>query len=321
MIPGTRITDEDRRAATTVTTSGSGHKFEIQLGHLCNNRCVFCSSGQLTAMKIARAVPLEPIIEALEAARTAGAWHLTFLGGEPTTHKRFLDVLRKAIELGFEHIVIFTNGVMFPQPGFIDSVLALGRFEWRISIQGATDEAHVAVTGRAQSFQRILHGLGELQRHGQLVTANMCVNERSYRSLPAYPALLREYGVRQLHVDIVRPESTGERDQAYLREIMPRYSDMAPYYDGMLAGFDRWDPDFDVNVGNLPYCILPKWGSRIHHGGQETVTKSADATGLEDSMNKYEWHGSLRTYLPGCDECVFRARCTGIFRVYLQLHG
>ena len=106
-------------------------------------------------------------------------------------------------------------------------------------------------------------------------TANMCVNERSYRSLPEYPALLSEYGVRQLHVDIVRPESTGERDQAYLREIMPRYSDMAPYYDDMLAGFDRWDHDFDVNVGNLPYCILPKWGSRIHHGGQETVTKSA----------------------------------------------
>jgi MoaA/NifB/PqqE/SkfB family radical SAM enzyme len=321
MMGGTRISDEDRRAATTVTTSGSGHKFEIQLGHLCNNRCVFCSSGQLTAMKIARAVPLEPIIEALEAARAAGAWHLTFLGGEPTTHKRFLDALRKAVELGFEHIVIFTNGVMFPQPGFIDSVLALGRFEWRVSIQGATDEAHVATTGRPDSFRRILHGLGELQRHGQLVTANMCINERSYRSLPEYPALLKRYGVRQLHVDIVRPESTGERDQEYLREIMPRYSDMAPYYDEMLAGFERWDPDFDVNVGNLPYCILPKWGSRIHHGGQETVTKSADAVGLEDAMNKYEWHGSLRTYLPGCDECVFRPRCTGIFRVYLQLHG
>jgi len=321
MAAGTYITEEDRRAATTVTTSGSGHKFEIQLGHLCNNRCVFCSSGQLTAMKIARAVPLEPILEALEAARAAGAYHLTFLGGEPTTHKRFLEAVSKAVELGFEHIVIFTNGVMFPHPGFIDSVVALGRFEWRISIQGATDEAHVATTERADSFQRILYGLGELQRRGQLVTANMCVNERSYRSLPAYPELLAQYGVRQLHIDIVRPESTGERDQEYLRELMPRYSDMAPYYDEMLAGFDRWDQDFDVNVGNLPYCILPKWGSRIHHGGQETVTKSADATGLEEAMNKYEWHGSLRTYLPGCDACVFKSRCTGIFRVYLKLHG
>ncbi len=315
------ITEEDRRAAATVTSSGSGHRFEIQLGHLCNNRCVFCSSGQLTAMKIARPVPIEPVLEALEDARAAGATHLTFLGGEPTIHKRFLDALAKAVELGFEHIVIFTNGVMFPHPGFIESVVALGNFEWRISIQGANEEAHVATTERPQSFQRILHGLGELKRRGQLVTANMCVNDRSYRSLPDYPELIEKYGVTQLHVDIVRPESTGERNEEYLSEIMPRYSDMAPYYEEMLAGFEKWNPDFDINVGNLPYCILPKWGSRIHHGGQETVTKSSDGEGLEDEMNKYEWQASLRTHLPTCDSCVFRSRCTGIFRVYLELHG
>lgn len=315
------ISAEDRRAATNVTTSGSGHRFEIQLGHLCNNRCVFCSSGQMTAMKIARPVPLEPIVEALEQARAAGATHLTFLGGEPTIHKRFLDALKKAVELGFETIVIFTNGVMFTHPGFIDSVVALGNFEWRISIQGATDEAHVAVTGRAESFQRIVHGLGELQRRGQVVTTNMCVNERSYRSLPHYPELLNRYGVRQLHVDIVRPESTGEREESYLRDIMPRYSDMAPYYADMLDGFERWNPDFDINVGNLPYCVIPEWASRVHHGGQETVTKSSDSDGLEDAMNKYEWQTSLRTHLPGCADCVFRSRCTGIFRGYLALHG
>lgn len=315
------ITEEDRRAAVNVTASGHGHRFEIQLGHLCNNRCVFCSSGQLTAMKIARPVPLEPIVEALEQARAAGATHLTFLGGEPTIHKRFLEALAKAVELGFEHIVIFTNGVMFTHPGFIESVTALGRFEWRISIQGATEEAHVAVTGRDESFRRIVFGMDKLQRDGQLVTTNMCVNERSYRSLPHYPELIRTYGVRQLHVDIVRPESTGERDEAYLRDIMPRYSDMAPYYIEMLDGFERWNPEFDINVGNLPYCILPEWGSRVHHGGQETVTKSSDSDGLEDAMNKYEWQKSLRTHLPTCEPCVFRSRCTGIFRVYLEMHG
>lgn len=321
MLINSNITDEDVRAAAAVTISQSGHKFEIQLGHLCNNRCVFCSSGQLTAMKIARTVPIEPIIEALEEARAAGATHLTFLGGEPTLHKRFLDILAKAVELGFGHIVIFTNGVMFPHPGFIAAVTALGNFEWRISIQGATEEAHVAATGRADSFQRILHGLGELQRRGQLVTTNMCVNERSYRSLPHYPELLASYGVRQLHIDIVRPASTGERNESYLRDIMPRYSDMAPYYADMLAGFERSNPDFDVNVGNLPYCILPQWGSRIHHGGEQTITKSSDASGLEDSMNKYEWQSSLRMHLPTCEDCVFRSRCTGIFRVYLELYG
>jgi MoaA/NifB/PqqE/SkfB family radical SAM enzyme len=316
-----KLTEADRQAAVGVTTQRSGHKFEIQLGHLCNDRCNFCSSGQLSAMKVARPVPIASIITALEEARAAGASHLTFLGGEPTIHKRFLEAVAAACDLGFEHIVIFTNGVMFPHPGFIDSVTALGNFEWRISIQGATEEAHVATTGRPDSFRRILHGLRELQRRGQLVTSNMCANEQSYRSMPEYPELLGRYGVRQLHVDIIRPESIGERSETYLREIMPRYSDMAPFYAAMLDGFERRDPSFDINVGNLPYCILPAWGPYIHHGGEPTVTKSSDATSLEDAKNKYQWHASMRTHLPGCVECVFRPSCTGIFSAYLELYG
>jgi len=315
------LTEADRRAAVSVTTSRVGHKFEIQLGNLCNNRCNFCSSGKMSADKIAKPVPMEPVFEALEEARAAGARHLTFLGGEPTIHKRFVEAVAKARELGFEHIVIFTNGVMFPHPGFIDSITALGQFEWRVSIQGANEDAHVATTGRPDSFRRILHGLAELQRRGQTVTANMCVNTLSYRSLPEYPDLLAKYGVRQLHVDIVRPDSIGDRDEVYLREIMPRYSDMAPYYAAMLEGFERTNPDFDVNIGNLPYCILPAWGSHIHHGGETTVTRATDGDGSQKTFDKYDWHESLRTHLPGCADCVFRSSCTGIFRAYLAVHG
>ena len=68
MAAGTYISEEDRRAATTVTTSGSGHKFEIQLGHLCNNRCVFCVSGELTAQGKASGILLAILPYALLAA-------------------------------------------------------------------------------------------------------------------------------------------------------------------------------------------------------------------------------------------------------------
>lgn len=311
-----------RTEATTVTTSGRGLQFEIQLGHLCNNRCVFCSSGQLTAWKLARPIPVAPILAALEQARAAGARRVTFLGGEPTIHKSFLDSVRRAVELGFEEIVIFTNGVMFPHPGFIERVAALGaRIEWRVSIQGGNEAAHVEVTGRGDSFRRIETGLRLLRVLGQRVTANLCVNERSYRSLPDYPALVAEHGLRQLHVDIARPASTGPRDEATMREILPRYSDMAPYFRTMLERFETCLPGFDVNVGNVPYCVLPEWADRIHHGGEETVTQSCDAEGLEATVDKYEWHFSMRRHTPACEGCVFRARCSGVYAEYLAMHG
>lgn len=307
--------------ATTVTSHGDGHQFEIQLGHLCNNRCLFCSSGHLSELKIARTVARDPVIEAILHARAQGARRVTFLGGEPTIQKSFLPALEAAVGCGFEEVVIFTNGVMFPVEGFIERVVAMGRFEWRVSIQGGNEAAHVAVTQRPDSFRRIAHGLERLQALGQRVTANLCVNEASYRSLPDYPSLVARYGIRQLHVDVVRPASVGDRGEAHLRAIMPRYTDMAPWFDAMLSRFERDAPGFDVNVGNLPYCVLPAWAHHIHHGGEQTVTQSCDVEGLEVAVDKYGWHSSLRRHVAACEGCVFRAECSGVFGEYLALYG
>ena len=75
-----KLTEADRQAAVGVTSQRSGHKFEIQLGHLCNDRCNFCSSGQLTAMKVARPVPIESIITALREARAGWSAFYVIIG-------------------------------------------------------------------------------------------------------------------------------------------------------------------------------------------------------------------------------------------------
>jgi hypothetical protein len=321
------ISERDRQDASAVTVSGSGHVFEIQLGHMCNNRCVFCSSGMLTEQGLAKPVPLADIFAAVEQAKQTGAHRLIFLGGEPTLHRGFLPTLAHAVELGFDDIVIFTNGVLLPQPGFIDKVVALGNFEWRISIQGADEASHVAVTKREHSFSRIMTGLGELARRGQRVTMNMCVTAASYASLPGYPALVREHGIAQVHIDIIRPASTGRRSLMYFRDIMPRYSDMAPDLERMLEGFDGMDPpdrpgpSVEVTVGNLPHCVLRRWPRAVFHGGDATVTAAADKTGLEPDVDKYAWHAGMRRHVPACEGCVLRGDCTGVFETYLEVHG
>ena len=128
MAIGSHITERERSEASAVSGHGSGHQYEIQLGHMCNNRCNFCSSGQLTAMRLAMPIPLDPMIKAIEQARAEGARRITFLGGEPTLHRSFFGALERSVQLGFEEIVIFTNGVLLPQPGFIDRIVALGNF-------------------------------------------------------------------------------------------------------------------------------------------------------------------------------------------------
>lgn len=301
---------------------------EIQLGHVCNNRCVFCVSGQLTAQGRARPLPTGPTLIALSDAAARGARTVTFLGGEPTLQASFLPALAHAIDLGFREIVIFTNGVKTARTSYIDEILALGaarsftNFVWRFSIQGGDEAAHDHVTQKPGSFRRLVAGMAHLQTLGQAITANACINEHSYRSLPAYPALVRQYGIRQLHLDQVRPRDAGERSDAELRAIMPPYSRMVPYYREMLDRFDReLGQGYDINVGNLPYCLMPERAARIHHDGEATLTVAADGDALSEPWDKYADKRSDKFHPPACASCRYRPRCNGIFAKYAEFHG
>ena len=238
---------------------------EIQLGHMCNNRCVFCVSGQETALGRARPMATEPLLEQIRAARAAGHEKLTLLGGEPTLQPGFLDVVREAVRLEFAEIDIFTNGVKTARAEFIDEILATGgRFTWRISVQGATKESHERTTKKDGSFDRIVRTMEGLRARGERITVNMCVVQSNHDSVDAFPSLLLPFGATQLHLDMVRPLDAGARSEEELRGMIPRYSDLVPALERMVAGF----PDgFDVNIGNLPYCVAPSLARWIHHDG------------------------------------------------------
>ncbi len=294
---------------------------EIQLGHMCNNRCVFCSSGQATEMGQALPMELAPVLGALERAKKQRARKVTFLGGEPTLQRAFLPALRRATDLGFEEIEIFTNGVKAARRSFVDEVAAIGPFSWRFSIQGGNQQAHDEAVVKPGAFVRICRAMDNVRARGHRITANACINELSYRSLPDYVALVKRHGIEQLHIDVVRPSSAGQRTDAYLGEVMPRHVDMAPYFDEMLSAFEAWDPSFDVNVGNFPYCLLPKWSHRIHHGGMETLTLAADLENDLTEKDKYEAQHSDKLHGPRCRACAFENRCSGVFDAYARIHG
>ena len=300
---------------------------EIQLGHLCNNRCLFCVSGQRTAMGEARPMAAAPILERLDAAYAAGHRKLTLLGGEPTLQPAFLEVVQHAVDLGFEEIVVFTNGVRTARAELVDAVLATGgRFTWRISIQGATEEAHCRTTGKPRSFQRILRTLAHLRERDQRVTVNMCVVGSNVASVPRFPELVERWGVEQLHLDLMRPLDAGERSEAELRAMMPPYSEMAPAFEAMIEGFRaleaRRGRPFDVNIGNLPYCVAPRLIPWTHHDGEHTETIAIDGDDrLSQPWNKYLVKRCDKLKPERCRRCLMHDRCSGVFETYARFHG
>ena len=298
-------------------------QMEIQLGHMCNNRCVFCVSGQRTAMREAFPIPAAPVIEKLAEGRAQGLRKLTLLGGEPTLQPEFLDVVRAAVALGFIEIVVFTNGAKTARAAFIDEILATGgNFTWRLSFQGATALAHERTTKKLGSFARLVESLRSLQERGQRITANMCVVQSNYASVPAFPALLLPYGVTQLHLDMIRPLDAGVRTEDELRAMLPRYADLSAPLAAMIQGFEAASPGFDVNIGNLPYCVAPSLAPWIHHDGEATFTVAVDAKDtLSEAWDKYAVKRRDKVKPTACATCVFDDRCSGVFETYARFYG
>ncbi len=295
-------------------------QIEIQLGHMCNNRCVFCVSGQRTALGEAGPMPVEPILARIREARAAGHTKITLLGGEPTLQPGFLEIVRATVALGFEEIVLFTNGAKTARAELIDEIRATGgRFTWRISIQGASRESHERTTKKEGSFGRIVRTLEHLAARGERITVNMCVVGSNDEDVDRFPALLAPYGVQQLHLDMMRPLDAGVRTEEELRALLPRYSLFAEPMRRMIAGFE---PDFDVNVGNLPYCVAPDLAPWIHHDGQTTETIAIDGDDrLSRPWNKYLVKRRDKVKPERCRECVLDARCSGVFETYASFHG
>ncbi|MCU0654705.1 MAG: radical SAM protein [Polyangiaceae bacterium] len=294
---------------------------ELQLGHMCNNRCVFCVSGQETELGRAGPAAADPAIEQLRAARAGGAERITLLGGEPTLQPGFLAVLKEAAALGFQEIVLFTNGVKTARLAYVDEVIAAGqgKVRWRLSFQGATREAHEATTRKPGSFARLVSTLENLRLRRQDITVNLCVVQSNHASVAEFAALLLPFGVRQLHLDMMRPLDAGHRTEEELAATIPRYRDLvAP----LAAMIERFPPGFDLNIGNLPYCIAPALAPWIHHDGEPTDMVAVDGDQrFSRPLDKYLTKRRDKVHLPGCRSCAFASRCSGVFETYARLHG
>ena len=90
---------------------------DFHISYRCVNKCIFCSSaGSIKKFKN-HILNLEEIIKILKEKRKKGFKSVNFTGGEPTLHPQFVNLVKKAKELGYR-IYVGTNGKMFENKDF-----------------------------------------------------------------------------------------------------------------------------------------------------------------------------------------------------------
>jgi MoaA/NifB/PqqE/SkfB family radical SAM enzyme len=108
----------------------------------------------------------------MEIQHGLGAREVVFLGGEPTLHPDYPQILAAARQAGFDRIVVDSNGTTGDPRPFIEGFT--GPVTIRFSFDG-TESVHDALRGTG-TFQRTLAALRQVIQAGGQVKATITLH-------------------------------------------------------------------------------------------------------------------------------------------------
>jgi len=123
----------------------------VDLTNRCNLKCPICFANANAAGYVYEPSYEEIVamLENLRNERPVPCPAVQFSGGEPTIHPRFIDVIKKAKELGFAQIQIATNGIKIAQEeGFIQKAAEAGLNTIYLQFDGLREDIYVSTRGK-----------------------------------------------------------------------------------------------------------------------------------------------------------------------------
>ncbi|HEY3930297.1 MAG TPA: radical SAM protein [Candidatus Koribacter sp.] len=123
----------------------------LDLTNRCNLTCPVCFANANTSGYVYEPAfdQVVKMMQTLRDERPVDARCIQFSGGEPTVYPRFLDVLRKAKEMGFTHIQAATNGIELSDLEFARECKEAGLNTLYLQFDGVTDDIYRRVRGAA----------------------------------------------------------------------------------------------------------------------------------------------------------------------------
>ncbi|MDR0335133.1 MAG: radical SAM protein, partial [Methanomassiliicoccaceae archaeon] len=146
----------------------------IDLTNRCNMRCPICFANANQAGYVYEP-DYDTVVKMLEMLRSEEPIKCTavqFSGGEPTIYPRFVDIIRKAKELGFAQVQAATNGIEFAKrPELAKEAAAAGLNTIYLSFDGVSDDIYLQARDR-KMFDvklKVLENLRKLEKPPSVV--------------------------------------------------------------------------------------------------------------------------------------------------------
>jgi MoaA/NifB/PqqE/SkfB family radical SAM enzyme len=132
----------------------------IYITELCNSRCQSCNFWKI---KYEAQLQTKTWIGILKQIRNMGISSIEFVGGEPTLRPDLPELIKNARGLGFDSIMISTNGLLL-NDNYINQLVGCGLNSLRLSLDGLRDTYNY-IRG-VDGFEKVLQSLSSSAKAG-----------------------------------------------------------------------------------------------------------------------------------------------------------
>jgi MoaA/NifB/PqqE/SkfB family radical SAM enzyme len=297
------VEEQIRREFVTLNRyeNASGPVIEkiIRVNFHCNQSCRFCFVSTHLPTESQDSVSQAIIEAAAEGVR------ITLSGGEPTLNPNLIEYIKLAKSHSKMPINLQTNATRMSDLAYVQSIIDAGVDEAFVSLHGSTAEISDAVTEAPGTFDKTVVGLDNLHKTGVQLTLNFVICQKNlYDMVPYVQFCATRWPRAYLNISFVAPSSDVVPKEAAL---IPKYSDALPQLALAVAEAHKLKMQiggFESMCG-LPLCLVP---TELNH-----------FMSLTDIPEGFDGGEFVKT--PTCKTCALEAKCYGLRRGYLELHG
>lgn len=287
-------------------------------GYRCNNNCLFClnihkrnSIPQKTTNQVKK--------EMIEA-KNSGTTYLELVGGEMSIRPDIIELIEFAKELGFETIMMSTNGRMYSYKKFAEEIVKAGLNSLIFSIHGHNAKLHDSLTQVPGSFEQLKKGIENVKKAGlKDIGSNTTIVKQNYKNLPEIGKLIYNLGIRNSEFIFVDPTYGAAYDDFY--KFVPKISEATPYIHKCLdVGKIHKIPHWAVRY--VPLCYFTDYLNQISELKEVVIFHTEHlAPDFENRDVEKARRIVGRAKTKRCKGCKLYDKCEGIWKEYLKHYG
>jgi MoaA/NifB/PqqE/SkfB family radical SAM enzyme len=284
---------------------------ELALDYRCNLRCIGCRACNDTGERLSGGRAAELLAEAY-ARGVRTAW---FGGGEPTLRDDLPQLVKRARDLGYEDVVVQTNGLRLAYAAYAHALVACGVTEVRVNAKSHRAEVHDRLSRVEGAHALLLTALANLAALGTPVAADVLLTRSTAGELDSTVAFFADRGARRFALWLLSA-SDAEDDERVAGEV-PRIADVVPAIERAIAVARA--RGLEIVSFHTPPCTLPPSLRPAWQPARDLAMTVVDPGDHSFALESSPFEGGAR--VEACASCVARDRCAGPRADYLTLHG